>query len=398
MKRFLFTLTVLLSVAFTASAMSYTQARRHALFLADKMAYELNLTQDQYEAVYEINLDYLMKIDAYDDLYGIYWEQRNLDLRYILFDWQYRAFLNASYFYRPLYYERGYWRFALYGRYPRRDYYYFGEPHFYTIYRGSHSWYNNGNRSWYYGRSFGNGSSAGSYGMRDSFDRGDWDYRSRSTSPSRRNSDLYNDDRRYYGNRGYNHDYNRRYDSFGNRQSSTRVTVDRSYNNSSFGNDAYRESRSYDRSSSSSSSFGSVSPSRSGSSSSSSSFEGRSNSSSSSSFGGASPSRSSSFSAPSSSSGSNFSGSSRSSSSFESRSSSAPSSSFGGASPSRSSSFGAPSSSTGSNFSGSTRSSSSFESRSSGAPSSSFGGASPSRSGATSSPGGFSDAGVGGRR
>ena len=36
--------------------MSYTAAKNEALFLSDKMAYELNLTAAQYEAVYEINL------------------------------------------------------------------------------------------------------------------------------------------------------------------------------------------------------------------------------------------------------------------------------------------------------------------------------------------------------
>ena len=58
----------------TASAMSYEQARQQALFLTDKMAYELNLTEDQYEAAYEVNLDYLMSVDTYDDLYGAYWQ------------------------------------------------------------------------------------------------------------------------------------------------------------------------------------------------------------------------------------------------------------------------------------------------------------------------------------
>ena len=80
----LFTMTVS-----TASAMSYEQARQQALFLTDKMAYELNLTDDQYEAAYEVNLDYLMGVNTYDDLYGAYWRQRNTDLSYILLDWQY---------------------------------------------------------------------------------------------------------------------------------------------------------------------------------------------------------------------------------------------------------------------------------------------------------------------
>ena len=90
MKKFIIALVAMFMMTFTsASAMSYEQARQQALFLTDKMAYELNLTDDQYEAAYEINLDYLMGVDTYDDLYGIYWRQRNLDLSYILLDWQY---------------------------------------------------------------------------------------------------------------------------------------------------------------------------------------------------------------------------------------------------------------------------------------------------------------------
>ena len=46
MKRYFFTLLLALSMAVTASAMNYHQAKQHALFLADKMAYELNLTEE----------------------------------------------------------------------------------------------------------------------------------------------------------------------------------------------------------------------------------------------------------------------------------------------------------------------------------------------------------------
>lgn len=177
MKRMIIALVAMFMMTFTtASAMSYEQARQQALFLTDKMAYELNLTEDQYEAAYEVNLDYLMSVDTYDDLYGAYWRQRNMDLSYILLDWQYRTYLNATYFYRPLYWNAGYWHFGIYARYPRRDYFYFGRPHFYVSYRGGHSWRVNGNRSWYHGRSFG-GSHPGGYprvGMRDGFNRGDY--------------------------------------------------------------------------------------------------------------------------------------------------------------------------------------------------------------------------------
>ena len=177
MKRMIIALVAMFMMTFTtASAMSYEQARQQALFLTDKMAYELNLTEDQYEAAYEVNLDYLMSVDTYDDLYGAYWRQRNMDLSYILLDWQYRTYLNATYFYRPLYWNAGYWHFGIYARYPRRDYFYFGRPHFYVSYRGGHSWRVNGNRSWYHGRRFG-GPHPGGYprvGMRDGFNRGDY--------------------------------------------------------------------------------------------------------------------------------------------------------------------------------------------------------------------------------
>ena len=178
MKKLIIALVAMFCMTFTtASAMSYEQARQQALFLTDKMAYELNLTDDQYEAAYEINLDYLMGVNSYDDLYGLYWRQRNLDLSYILLDWQYRNFCAASYFYRPLYWNGGYFHFGIYARYPRRDYFFFGRPHFYTVYCGGHSWRMNGGRSWYHGRQYAAprpGSREPHFGMRDSFNRGDY--------------------------------------------------------------------------------------------------------------------------------------------------------------------------------------------------------------------------------
>lgn len=218
MKKYIIALVAMFTMTFTtASAMSYEQARQQALFLTDKMAYELNLTDDQYEAAYEVNLDYLMGINTYDDLYGVYWRQRNLDLSYILLDWQYRAFCDATYFYRPLYWDGGFWHFGIYARYPRRDYFFFGRPHFYVSYRGDHCWRVNGGRSWYHGRSYGRPFAGGQprMGMRDGFNRGD------------------------YG----------RGQSFGNmqRQSSTRTTVtrDRNFGNGSFNNGRIESNRNY---------------------------------------------------------------------------------------------------------------------------------------------------------
>lgn len=194
MKKFMIALTALLVMTTAANAMSYEQARSQALFLTDKMAYELNLTEDQYEAAYEVNLDYLMGVNSYDDVYGNYWNQRNMDLSYILYDWQYNAYCAASYFYRPLYWNSGYWHFGIYARYPYRDYYYYGRPAFYGEYRGGHSWRMNGGRSWYNGRTFNHSE----YGMRDGFNRGDYGRGGRNNGFNNGNSEFGR------GNRGGN--------------------------------------------------------------------------------------------------------------------------------------------------------------------------------------------------
>ena len=152
MKKMMMTLIALLTMSAAANAMSYEQARNEALFLTDKMAYELDLTDEQYEAAYEINLDYLMGVTSPDDVYGIYWERRNLDMSYILYSWQWDAFCAASYFFRPLYWNAGRWHFGIYARYTARNYFYFGHPTFYVSYRGGHAWHLNGGRSYYYGR------------------------------------------------------------------------------------------------------------------------------------------------------------------------------------------------------------------------------------------------------
>ena len=176
MKKMMIALTMMLAFAATGNAMSYEQARNEALFLTDKMAYELNLTDEQYEAAYEINLDYLMGVTSYDDVYGTYWERRNQDLSYVLLDWQWNTFIAASYFYRPLYWRDGYWHFGVYARYPHRDYFYFGRPVFYASYRGGHAWHVVGGRGYYYGRRDHFHPVAGRthFGMHDRWQRGDF--------------------------------------------------------------------------------------------------------------------------------------------------------------------------------------------------------------------------------
>lgn len=177
---------MVLGFAVAAGAMSYSQAREQALFLTDKMAYELNLTDDQYEAAYEINLDYLLSVNSDDELYGDYWRWRNIDFSYVLLDWQYRMFCEAAYFYRPLYFSAGVWHFAIYARYPHRDYFYFNRPTVYVSYRGGHSWRQNNGSSWYSGRTFGSRRGGDAhFGMRDGFKRGDYGRGNRQSFGSR---------------------------------------------------------------------------------------------------------------------------------------------------------------------------------------------------------------------
>ena len=203
-------MALLLTVALSTMAMSYEQARDRALFLTDKMAYELNLNDEQYEAAYEVNLDYLMSISTYDDLYGTYWTRRNMDLSYILFDWQYNAFCSAAYFYRPLVWTNGVWRFSIYARYPNRTYFYFGRPAFYATYHGGHSWHRNGGRSWYHGRTFGPRPGESRFGMRDRYDRGDF--------RGQRGHDRRHDNGRYDRNNRRNDNNSGRYDRGNNRR------------------------------------------------------------------------------------------------------------------------------------------------------------------------------------
>ena len=238
MKKFIIALTALFALTVQANAMSYEQAREQALFLADKMAYELNLTEDQYEAAYEINLDYLMSINNYDDLYGVYWERRNMDLSYILLDWQYRAYCAASYFYRPLYWDAGYWHFGIYARYPHRSYFYFGRPHFYLTYRGGHAWHVNHGRSWYHGRNWGmahrNHHNGRGFGMRNGFDRGD--YRNHgSRGMERGNINRGNNRGLERGNRGFGNNGSRSIEQRGTRSLEHRSNPGTINRNGNFG-------------------------------------------------------------------------------------------------------------------------------------------------------------------
>ena len=116
-------LAMMMVMTISANAMSYNAAKNEALFLSDKMAYELNLTAAQYEAVYEINLDYLMSLNGHADVFGIWWDRRNTDLRFVLTPWQYDKYVALNHFYRPVAWKAGGWTFAVYTHYNRGHFY-----------------------------------------------------------------------------------------------------------------------------------------------------------------------------------------------------------------------------------------------------------------------------------
>ena len=138
MMKKMFTLAMMMAMTISANAMSYTAARNEALFLSDKMAHELNLTNAQFDDVYEINLDFLMGINAHHDLLGSQWDRRNADLKYVLTAWQYEKYMGKSYFYRPLTWENGSWSFLIYNHYDRNKYYKH-QPTVFVTYKGGNS-------------------------------------------------------------------------------------------------------------------------------------------------------------------------------------------------------------------------------------------------------------------
>ena len=138
MKRRLYTLVLTVSLALGLNAMPYSVAREQALYLTDKMAYELRLNSWQYEQVYQTNLDYFLSIDSEPQAYGAYWTYRNDDLYYILQEAQYRLYSSIDYFLRPIKWLNGGWHFTVCNHY-RPGHYYYKRPVAYVSYCGK-SW------------------------------------------------------------------------------------------------------------------------------------------------------------------------------------------------------------------------------------------------------------------
>lgn len=137
MKKLVIMVTMII-MTITANAMNYNKAKNEAMFLSDKMAYELNLTKVQYEAVYEINFDYYLSVDKYADTYGKWWIRRNNDLKYVLNYRQYDKYTDIKYFYRPISWKKDTWVFNIYEKYNKNKYYR-TRPDGITNYRGGNN-------------------------------------------------------------------------------------------------------------------------------------------------------------------------------------------------------------------------------------------------------------------
>lgn len=133
MKKMMILLAVMVTIATRAAGMSYTEAKAEALFLTDKMAYELRLTDAQYEEVYEINFDYIATLSRHD-VFGNAWSLRNVRLRHVLNSWQFDRFMEATYFYRPVSWTDRGWHFGIYTRYADRNHFYRPRPQAYIHY------------------------------------------------------------------------------------------------------------------------------------------------------------------------------------------------------------------------------------------------------------------------
>ena len=138
MKKIFISLMLSMAAFLGANAMSFERAQAEALYLTDKMAYELNLNEQQYNDAYEINLDYFLRVDSPSDIYGDYYSYRLNDLRCILHDWQYTILSATDYFLRPIAWRVGGWYFPIYSYY-NRTYFYYGRPSVWRTYYGGHS-------------------------------------------------------------------------------------------------------------------------------------------------------------------------------------------------------------------------------------------------------------------
>lgn len=138
MKKLFISLLLVVTTVMSANAMSKYRASREARFLTDKMAWELDLTYDQMEDVYEINYDYFRALVSVYSQYDYAYQMRNEELGYVLTPRQWDRYLMYEYFLTPVRVVGYSWFFPIYNHY-RRDRFYYDAPHAYSHYSGIHA-------------------------------------------------------------------------------------------------------------------------------------------------------------------------------------------------------------------------------------------------------------------
>lgn len=137
MKKILLTMALMVAIVTSAAAMTFNEAREHAMFLTDKMSYELGLSPTQLNNVYEINLDFVIAAAIRGERLSTCLSRRDTDLKYVLSDYQYHIFKKTSYFNRPMSYSRKVWSFSIYEYYTDKKHMYSKRPNSYKNYKGA---------------------------------------------------------------------------------------------------------------------------------------------------------------------------------------------------------------------------------------------------------------------
>ena len=160
-RRFFILLVMVLSwIVLPAAASRLGDIRVNARFLTDRMAYELRLSNRQYDDIFEINYDFFYNVDPYIDrmsygdpyaldMYYRYLDERNDDIRWVLSRRHYKRFMGLEYFFLPIYAVNRVCYVRIYNIYPNRTHFYYGRPSHYFSYHGGHCRHHFGGVSFY---------------------------------------------------------------------------------------------------------------------------------------------------------------------------------------------------------------------------------------------------------
>lgn len=146
----------------TIFAVDDKQIREEARFVADKMAYQFNMDNDQLADVYEINYDFLKAIYPLTDAliagdekaitqYYVFLDRRNTDLVWLMNAEMYTAFLSMENLFRPVYVKNGTVQLRIYDAHNKGKFFK-GKPKGYSKYNGEHGFSKYPKNSFYQGR------------------------------------------------------------------------------------------------------------------------------------------------------------------------------------------------------------------------------------------------------